>query len=643
MPEPSQFFQTCFGVFQGGGCRAAAFVGAVQEAVRRRVSFAGVAGTSAGSIVAALIGAGATPQQLQTLIADLDFRQFTGAAIPVGSPSKTSKAVVRLLKFTRLGPAGKVWLQRGLYSSVPIETWTNRVLSDLTGIRDRNVRFGDLAIPTWVVATDIVSRDVKTWSTWATPEDEVGYAVRCSCSIPGFFQPVSDRFVDGGVLSNLPAFVFQHANRTGHAPLATRTLAFTVRSSADAVLPTNTEEAVRAIVDTVIDGATHVQQRMLDVHVIEISTGRVKATDFDSIAVEDIRTLLRNGARAAQAFFDDELSRVRSSTAPTAMLRGSDEIFAAAAARLDDSRLQHVWIIDARTRWLYAIYPSVLYWIMNGVSVTVVWQHSQPGDAHEDLRRRLLKAMGATVLQAAHLPFRGYLFDPTDDIRGEAIVHVESIVDNNEVRAIRYIAPLDGAAIRSLFASIQNTDSEVVARDVGRPTIVTTTSDELVRRLRQYIPPYGHQAVHLESRRLPVNELVSLSKVVKGFKYQQIEYLRQLFVRAALAPFQLAVARYANGSETILTPAVAEISGGPSILIQGNTRALYSYKHELEEIDCIVVRNVAVPLPSNQRVAIKHMLIGDRTLTTHDRYGSDIDRDYRQIELASHHPSITLV
>ena len=36
------------------------------------------------------------------------------------------------------------------------------------------------------------------------------------------------------------------------------------------------------------------------------------------------------------------------------------------------------------------------------------------------------------------------------------------------------------------------------------------------------------------------------------------------------------------------------------------------------------------------------MLIGDRTLTVHDRYGADIDRDYRQIELASHHPEVTL-
>jgi predicted acylesterase/phospholipase RssA len=59
MAEQTRFFRTCVGVFQGGGCRGAALAGAYQEAVARGVTFAEVAGTSAGSIVAALIGAGA--------------------------------------------------------------------------------------------------------------------------------------------------------------------------------------------------------------------------------------------------------------------------------------------------------------------------------------------------------------------------------------------------------------------------------------------------------------------------------------------------------------------------------------------------------------------------------------------------------
>ena len=145
-----------------------------------------------------------------------------------------------------------------------------------------------------------------------------------------------------------------------------------------------------------------------------------------------------------------------------------------------------------------------------------------------------------------------------------------------------------------------------------------------------------------EVNKISLIDLISMSKVVKGFKYQQIGYLEKLFVRRGLRPFQLAVVRYADGTETIVTPAVVEAAGTRQVLIQGNTRATYCYKKRIEEIDCVMVRNVSVPLPSNQRIPVEHMLIGDRTLTVHDRYGADIDRDYRQIELASHHPEVTL-
>src|SRR4051812_21355806 len=54
-------FADCVGVFQGGGCRAAAFAGAYTAACERGVHFSEVAGTSAGAMVAALIACGAEP------------------------------------------------------------------------------------------------------------------------------------------------------------------------------------------------------------------------------------------------------------------------------------------------------------------------------------------------------------------------------------------------------------------------------------------------------------------------------------------------------------------------------------------------------------------------------------------------------
>ena len=44
-----------FGIFEGGGVKGLAHIGALAAAQQRGVNFTGVAGTSAGAIVAALI------------------------------------------------------------------------------------------------------------------------------------------------------------------------------------------------------------------------------------------------------------------------------------------------------------------------------------------------------------------------------------------------------------------------------------------------------------------------------------------------------------------------------------------------------------------------------------------------------------
>ena len=53
-----------FGVFQGGGLKGFAHVGALQAADEKGVRFRGLAGTSAGAIVAALAAVGYTGKEL---------------------------------------------------------------------------------------------------------------------------------------------------------------------------------------------------------------------------------------------------------------------------------------------------------------------------------------------------------------------------------------------------------------------------------------------------------------------------------------------------------------------------------------------------------------------------------------------------
>src|SRR5438309_924719 len=64
-----------YAIFEGGGVKGSALVGALAESVRH-VNIVGVGGTSAGAIVAALYAAGHTPQEMQSLMLEMDYRRL---------------------------------------------------------------------------------------------------------------------------------------------------------------------------------------------------------------------------------------------------------------------------------------------------------------------------------------------------------------------------------------------------------------------------------------------------------------------------------------------------------------------------------------------------------------------------------------
>src|SRR4051812_3136623 len=72
----TRFYSDCIGVFQGGGCRVAAFAGAYEAAFNLGVRLTEVAGTSAGAIVAALLAAGAEADYLVEKVQSIEFDRF---------------------------------------------------------------------------------------------------------------------------------------------------------------------------------------------------------------------------------------------------------------------------------------------------------------------------------------------------------------------------------------------------------------------------------------------------------------------------------------------------------------------------------------------------------------------------------------
>lgn len=195
------------GVFSGGGIKGFALVGAYQEIEKRGFQFERVAGTSAGSIIAALIAAGYKSNEMDQLLVELDLTKFLDARKTI-IPFPFAKWLF-------------VYWKLGLYKGNELEKWIEEKLA-VKGLKT----FSDLPPQT----LRVIASDLSNGRLVVLPDDLVKYgispesfpiakAIRMSCSIPYFFEPVKLRsmdgmnvLVDGGVLSNFPMWLFDRDN-----------------------------------------------------------------------------------------------------------------------------------------------------------------------------------------------------------------------------------------------------------------------------------------------------------------------------------------------------------------------------------------------------------------------------------------------
>lgn len=182
--------------FQGGGVLGLAHIGAWQE-IAKHYDIVGTAGTSAGSIIAALCAAGFPPEDAKKLLLDLNWSDFV----------KTK------------GFFNKLWwllmlLWQGAYSDGKrFRNWLKEKLREQADNVD-DVTFKELFdkhnIYLAIVACDLNNQEQPfIFDTEEEPKIAVSFAVRASISIPGIFTTVSsdnrsEKFIDGGILMNYP-------------------------------------------------------------------------------------------------------------------------------------------------------------------------------------------------------------------------------------------------------------------------------------------------------------------------------------------------------------------------------------------------------------------------------------------------------
>ncbi|WP_338451660.1 patatin-like phospholipase family protein [Niallia oryzisoli] len=286
------------GVFSGGGIRGIALIGAIEEIEKRGYQFARVAGASAGAIIAALTAAGYKSKEIFTLIDDMDLTMLLD--------ERKSFLPFSLTKWVAL------YWTLGLYKGDALEEWLEEMLAR-KGLRT----FSDLPHQ----KLRIVASDITNGRLMVIPDDlnqygldpksfSIARAVRMSCSIPYFFEPVRlkvDRetiiIVDGGVLSNFPIWLFENEHNQRERPI----IGIKLSPKTDEMPKNKIENAIqlfKALFETMKDAhdARHISSKQ-EKDIIFIPSTGVFATEF-ALTDEMKQELFEQGRECAIKFFN---------------------------------------------------------------------------------------------------------------------------------------------------------------------------------------------------------------------------------------------------------------------------------------------------------------------------------------------------
>lgn len=185
-------------VLSGGGTRCISFIGAVKALQELKMynhsNVTTFAGTSGGSLIAMMMIAGYTPDEMWKRILEIDFKHL------------------QHLSFR------KILILYGLDSGYGFINEIEKILED-KGFSKRITmkKFYELTRKDFYITTTCVNRFKPVYIHHSTfPDITVAHALRMSMSIPFIFTSVkykNDFFVDGGVLDNYPIALFNNEDK----------------------------------------------------------------------------------------------------------------------------------------------------------------------------------------------------------------------------------------------------------------------------------------------------------------------------------------------------------------------------------------------------------------------------------------------
>lgn len=182
----NNFKYTC--LFGGGAIRGVSYIGAVKALEELGIIPDRLAGSSVGSIFAALLAVGYNAEELKDIFIKVNFELFKDISIGLGPLFAISKGEVFL-----------EWVRELIEKKYYGENYKKGVNPAVT--------FKDIKKNLVVITTNLSNFECKEFSKFDTPDYEIASAVRISCCMPGLMKPIEYNktlLVDGDLQKSWP-------------------------------------------------------------------------------------------------------------------------------------------------------------------------------------------------------------------------------------------------------------------------------------------------------------------------------------------------------------------------------------------------------------------------------------------------------
>lgn len=193
-------------VFSGAGIKGISYCGALEILNELNILYKnnilklkGLAGTSAGSIIAGLLAVGYTPNELKKIMMDIDFNRIVDD------------------KLCYLSEVYNLYNSYGLCEGNYIYNLLGELIKTKTGNSDYTIidLYNDKQIKLVITGTNVNLKKTIYFNPLNSNDKfkniPIRTAIRISMGIPFIFEPYlyeNDYYIDGGVLDNYPIHVF---------------------------------------------------------------------------------------------------------------------------------------------------------------------------------------------------------------------------------------------------------------------------------------------------------------------------------------------------------------------------------------------------------------------------------------------------